>query len=74
MYLTSDAVISATHDTMEDTIQYLNDKYGNVTQYLHEVKTFLLPMSTFGIRLESPWYHYPDLAFLASPRGSSIEE
>ena len=38
MYLTSDAVIAATKDTMEDTIHYIDDKYGGAASYLHEVQ------------------------------------
>ncbi len=37
MYLTSDAVIAATKDTMEDTILYIDEKYGGAANYLHEV-------------------------------------
>lgn len=37
MYLTSDAVIAATKDTMEDTIKYIDEKYGSAVGYLHEV-------------------------------------
>lgn len=39
VYLTSDAVIAATKDTMEDTIQYIDEKYGGAASYLHEVAT-----------------------------------
>lgn len=38
VYLTQDSVIAATHDTMEDTIKYLLDKYGTAANYLHEVR------------------------------------
>ena len=38
VYLTSDMVIAATKDTMEDTITYIDDKYGGCANYLHEVR------------------------------------
>lgn len=37
VYLTTDDVIAATRDTMEDTIHYIIDKYGSAAKYLHEV-------------------------------------
>ena len=37
VYLTSDDVIAATRDTMEETIAYLKEKYGSAARYLHEV-------------------------------------
>ncbi len=42
VYLTSDMVIAATKDTMEDTIAYIDDKYGGCANYLHEVRQMLL--------------------------------
>ena len=42
VYLTSDMVIAATKDTMEDTIAYIDDKYGGCANYLHEVRLGLL--------------------------------
>ncbi|KAK9790970.1 hypothetical protein WJX73_008106 [Symbiochloris irregularis] len=35
VYLTSDEVIAATRDTMEETIQFIKDKYGSADKYLH---------------------------------------
>lgn len=37
VYLTSDDVIAATRDTMEETIQFINSKYGGVRHYLNEI-------------------------------------
>jgi len=37
VYLTSDAVIAATKDTMEDTIAYIDENYEGAANYLHEV-------------------------------------
>ena len=37
VYLTSDDVIAATRDTMEDTIAYVNTRYGSAAGYMHEV-------------------------------------
>lgn len=38
VYLTSDAVIAATKETMEDTIAYIDEKYEGAAKYLHEVR------------------------------------
>lgn len=37
-YLTTDDVLSATKDTMEQTIQYVLDKYGGAADYMREVR------------------------------------
>lgn len=37
VYLTSDDVIAATRDTMEQTINYINEKYDSAAGYMHEV-------------------------------------
>lgn len=37
MYLTSDDVIAATRDTMEETIAYINSKYGGIREYLGDI-------------------------------------
>ena len=37
VYLTSDDVIAATRDTMEDTIDYINTRYGSAADYLTQV-------------------------------------
>ena len=37
VYLTSDDVIAATRDTMEQTIAYINEKYDSAAGYMHEV-------------------------------------
>ena len=37
VYLTSDAVIAATKDTMEDTIAYIDENYEGAANYLHDV-------------------------------------
>ena len=37
VYLTADDVIAATRDTMEDTIDYINEKHGGIVHYLQEV-------------------------------------
>ncbi|CAL8466634.1 g6170 [Coccomyxa elongata] len=51
VYLTQDSVIAATHDTMEDTIKYLLDKYGSVAGYLHEVGLEDWEMSRIRVNL-----------------------
>jgi len=38
VYLTSDDVIAATRDTMEETIAFINTKYGGVRDYLSDVR------------------------------------
>lgn len=40
VYLTTDDVIAAQRETMDDTIAYINKKYGNVATYLKEVSSF----------------------------------
>lgn len=42
VYLTSDDVIAATRDTMEETICYIQEKYIDAAGYMHEVSTFSL--------------------------------
>ena len=37
VYLTTDEVIAATKETMEDTITYVKEKYGGAAEYLKEV-------------------------------------
>ena len=37
VYLTTNDVIAATRDTMEDTITYINEKYGSARRYLKSV-------------------------------------
>ena len=37
VYLTGNQVIAATRDTMEDTIAFINDKYGSARRYLKAV-------------------------------------
>lgn len=37
MYLTADDVIAATRDTMEATLDYLEQKYGHIDVYCREV-------------------------------------
>ena len=37
VYLTSDDVIAATKETMEDTIEYVKEKYGSAADYFKEV-------------------------------------
>lgn len=37
VYLTSDDVIAATRDTMEETIAFINTKYGGVRDYLSDI-------------------------------------
>ena len=41
MYLTGDEVIAATKDTMDDTMQYISDKYGSADKYLRSVRPCL---------------------------------
>jgi hypothetical protein len=48
VYLTTDDVIAATRDTMDDTIKYLIDKYGSVARYLHEVHSGVLQTARTG--------------------------
>ena len=38
MYLTADDVIAATRDTMEATLDYLEQKYGDIDHYCREVR------------------------------------
>ena len=40
VYLTSDDVIAATRDTMEDTIDYISNHYGSAANYLTQVPLF----------------------------------
>ena len=37
VYLTGDLVIAATRDTMDDTITFINEKYGSAWKYLKAV-------------------------------------
>ena len=48
VYLTSDDVIAATRDTMEDTIAYVNNRFGSAAGYMHEVRT-TSSLLAFGI-------------------------
>ena len=38
VYLTADDVIAATRDTMEATIDYINEKHGGIVPYLQDVR------------------------------------
>ena len=39
VYLTADDVIAATRDTMEATLDYLDQKYGSIDKYCHEARS-----------------------------------
>lgn len=39
VYLTADDVIAATRDTMEATLDYLDQKYGSIDKYCQEVRS-----------------------------------
>lgn len=43
VYLTSDDVIAATRDTMEDTIAYILEKYSSAEGYMLEVHALNVP-------------------------------
>lgn len=38
VYLTADDVIAATRDTMEATLDYLDQKYGSIDKYCQEAR------------------------------------